>query len=64
MKRIIIYTIALLATFSVLASPTSAERWEAGNKSYIEGNFDKAVEEYNAILDGGVVHEKILAMVP
>ena len=59
MKRITIYIIALLATLSVSASPTSAEHWEAGNKHYIEGNFDKAVEEYHAILDGGEYSMKL-----
>ena len=59
MKRIIIYTIALLAVLSVSASPTSAERWEEGNKAYIEGNYDQAIEEYSAILDGGEYSMKL-----
>lgn len=59
MKRIIIYTISLLMALSVSASPTSEERWEAGNKAYIEGNYDKAIEEYNAILDGGEYSMKL-----
>ena len=30
----------------------SAEHWEAGNKAYIEGDYNKAIAEYRAILDG------------
>lgn len=60
MKRIIIVTALLL--MSVVASvtaQTSAERWEVGNKAYIEGNYDKAIEEYTAILDGGEYSMKL-----
>ena len=60
MKRIIILTALLL--MSVVASATaqtSTERWEAGNKAYIEGNYDKAIEEYTAILDGGEYSMKL-----
>ncbi len=59
MKRIIIYTLSLIVALSVSASPTSAERWEAGNKAYIEGDYDKAIEEYSAILDGGEYSMKL-----
>lgn len=59
MKRIIIYTTALLIALSVSAAPTSTERWEAGNKAYIEGNYNKAIEEYQAILDGGEYSMKL-----
>ena len=38
---------------ATMAQPTSAERWEMGNKAYMDGAYDKAVEEYNAILEGG-----------
>lgn len=60
MKRTIILTALLL--MSVVASATaqtSAERWEVGNKAYIEGNYDKAIEEYTAILDGGEYSMKL-----
>lgn len=60
MKRTIILTALLL--MSVVASvtaQTSTERWEAGNKAYIEGNYDKAIEEYTAILDGGEYSMKL-----
>ena len=60
MKRTIILTVLLL--MSVVASvtaQTSAERWEAGNKAYIDGNYDKAIEEYTAILDGGEYSMKL-----
>ena len=44
----------LLASISTtMAQPTSTERWEMGNKAYMDGAYDKAVEEYNAILEGG-----------
>ena len=59
MKRIIIYTVALLVALSVSASPTSAERWEVGNKAYIEGDYEKAIEEYSAILNGGEYSMKL-----
>ena len=59
MKRIIIYTISLFVALSVSASPTSTERWEMGNKAYIEGNYDKAIEEYQAILEGGEYSMKL-----
>ena len=54
MKRFLIYTILLFASVSAtMAQPTSAERWEMGNKAYMEGAYDKAIEEYCAILEGG-----------
>ena len=59
MKRISIYIVALLMALSVSASPMSEERWEAGNKAYIEGNYDKAIEEYHAILEGGEYSMKL-----
>ncbi len=59
MKRIIIYTISLFVALSVSASPASEEHWEAGNKAYIEGNYDKAIESYCAIIDGGEYSMKL-----
>ncbi len=60
MKRTIILTTLLLMSVVVGATAqTSAERWEAGNKAYIEGNYDKAIEEYTAILDGGEYSMKL-----
>ena len=56
MKKILIYTILLVVSFSAYAS---ASRWEAGNKAYIEGNYEKAVEEYNAIIEGGEYSMKL-----
>lgn len=54
MKRFLIYTILLFASVSAtMAQPTSAERWEMGNKAYMDGAYDKAVEEFSAILEGG-----------
>ena len=38
---------------ATMAQPTSAERWEMGNKAYMDGAYDKAVEEFSAILEGG-----------
>ena len=60
MKRVIILTALLL--MSVVASvtaQTSTERWESGNKAYIEGDYNKAIEEYTAILDGGEYSMKL-----
>ncbi len=60
MKRIIILTALLLMSVVVGAvAQTSTERWEAGNKAYIEGDYDKAIEEYTAILDGGEYSMKL-----
>ena len=64
MKRIIIYTISLLVAFSVSASSVSASsvsttKWEVGTEADIEGNYDKAIEEYHAILDGGEYSMKL-----
>ena len=50
MKRFLIYSLLLLVSFSASASIT---HWEAGNKAYIEGNYEKAIEEYTAIVEGG-----------
>lgn len=55
-KYIVLLFVALSATMSAAASTT---RWEAGNKAYIEGNYEKAVEEYSAILDGGEYSMKL-----
>ncbi len=60
MKRIIISTVLLL--MSVVAGATaqsSTERWEAGNRAYIDGDYNKAIEEYTAILDGGEYSMKL-----
>lgn len=59
MKRIIILTALLLMSVVGVIAQTSAERWEAGNRAYIEGNYDKAIEEYTAILDGGEYSMKL-----
>ena len=60
MKRTIIYIALLLVSVVAYgAEPTSLERWDAGNKAYIEGNYDKAIEEYSAILDGGEYSMKL-----
>ena len=60
MKRTVILTALLLMSVVVSATAqTSTERWEAGNKAYIEGNYDKAIEEYTAILDGGEYSMKL-----
>ena len=54
MKRVLIYTVLLFVAFVTRgAEPTSAERWEAGNKAYAAREYDKAIEEYSAILEGG-----------
>ncbi len=56
MKKILIYTILLVVSLSAHASTT---RWEAGNKYYIEGNYEKAIEEYSAIVEGGEYSVKL-----
>lgn len=60
MKKILIYTALLfVAVVARAAEPTSLERWEEGNKAYIEGNYAKAVEEYNAIVESGEYSMKL-----
>ena len=60
MKRFLIYITFLLVSLSAsAAAQTSVERWEAGNKAYIDGNYEKAIEEYSAILDGGEYSMKL-----
>ena len=41
------------------AEPMSSEHWESGNKAYIDGDYNKAIAEYNAILDGGEYSMKL-----
>ena len=59
MKRIIILTALLLMSVVGTMAQTSAEHWEAGNRAYIEGNYDKAIEEYTTILNGGEYSMKL-----
>ena len=60
MRKTIILTLLLIVSVAVKAAePTSADRWEVGNKAYIEGNYDKAIEEYTAILSGGEYSMKL-----
>ena len=37
----------------------STSRWEAGNRAYIDGNYEKAIEEYSVIIDGGEYSMKL-----
>lgn len=60
MKRFILYTILLVVSVVAMgAEPMSSEHWEAGNKAYIDGDYNKAIAEYNAILDGGEYSMKL-----
>lgn len=60
MKRFILYTILLVVSVVARgAEPMSSEHWEAGNKAYIDGDYNKAIAEYNAILDGGEYSMKL-----
>ncbi len=54
MKRVALYIVTLFASIAVSATEqNSLVRWEAGNKAYIEGDYEKAIEEYRAIVEGG-----------
>ncbi len=54
MRKFIIYTVLLLASVMVKAADaTSLEHWEAGNRAYATGDYNKAIEEYKTIVDGG-----------
>lgn len=60
MKKISIYIVMLLMSVVVRgAEQTSLEHWNEGNKAYIEGNYDKAIEEYNTILGRGEYSMKL-----
>ena len=60
MKKILIYTALLfVSVVAQAAEPASLERWDAGNKAYIEGNYEKAIEEYSAIIAGGEYSMKL-----
>lgn len=60
MKRFILYTILLVVSVVAMgAEPMSSEHWETGNKAYIDGDYNKAIAEYNAILDGGEYSMKL-----
>ena len=54
MKRILIYTVLLfVAVMARATETTSLEHWEAGNSAYSAKEYDKAIAEYKAIIDGG-----------
>ena len=60
MKKILIYTaLFFMSVVARAAEPTSLERWDAGNKAYIEGNYEQAIEEYSAIIAGGEYSMKL-----
>ena len=59
MKKILIYAVLFLVSAVATASNGASERWEAGNKAYMEGDYKKAVEEYRAIIDGGEYSAKL-----
>ena len=57
MKRfLLLYSLLLIVSLSASAS---INRWEAGNKAYIEGDYEKAIEEYQAIIEGGEYSMKL-----
>lgn len=62
MKKLVIYVICLVAAVQASATPDSLAvkphqdilaHWEVGNRFYIDGDYEKAIEEYRAIVDGG-----------
>lgn len=55
MKRIILYSVMLLASVVMArgAETASSERWEAGNKAYIDGKYNDAAVAYRSIVEGG-----------
>lgn len=40
-------------SFAVEANHDALAHWEVGNRSYIDGDYEKAIEEYRTIVDGG-----------
>lgn len=63
MKRITKYIVLLcVVAFSssvANATPSTSEQWERGNKAYVEGRYEEAVEAYNSILEGGEYSMKL-----
>lgn len=60
MKRVSKYIVLLFVAMSATLSATaSTAHWEAGNRAYIDGDYNKAIEEYTAILDGGEYSMKL-----
>ena len=62
MRRVIIYIFTLFAIVSASATTNLASvenhydalaHWELGNKSYADGDYARAAEEYMAIVEGG-----------
>lgn len=56
MKRFLLYSLMLLVS---LSADASVSHWESGNKAYIDGDYQKAIEEYTAIIDGGEYSMKL-----
>lgn len=56
MKRFLLYSLLLLVS---LSADASVNHWESGNKAYIDGDYQKAIEEYTAIIDGGEYSMKL-----
>lgn len=59
MKRVLIYLVLLVVAVSAKADDSSVALWNEGNKAYREGNYEKAIEEYRAILDRGEFSEEL-----
>lgn len=60
MKRVLLYGVLLFVSMASYAvEKSSLEHWERGNSAYIEGNYEEAVEEYTAILNGGEYSMKL-----
>ena len=60
MKRVLIYVVLLLISVAAGATEvSSSEHWTRGNKAYIDGNFGAAIEEYQAIIEGGEYSDKL-----
>ena len=62
MKRVITYLFVLFAVASASATTDLASgenhydalaHWELGNKAYVDGDYARATEEYEAIIEGG-----------
>lgn len=62
MKRVFTYIVCLLIAVEAFATAEQhavephrdvLAHWEVGNQAYIDGNYDKAIEEYCAIIEGG-----------
>ena len=53
MKQIIIYISLLIASFESALAQSNQQHFQMGIENYQKGEYQKAIEHYNAILKSG-----------